>query len=65
MWAGPEPRIAPTRAHEQTHDVWKKPEPVFDRDDVNNLLFTMLDIRRELEHIRILLEEADGEEDDA
>jgi hypothetical protein len=43
--------------------VWKRPDPVFDREDVNTLLFGVLDVRRELERIRILLSEDDGEEE--
>jgi hypothetical protein len=54
----------PPAAH--THAVWRRPEPVIDREDVNNVLFTLMDIRQELERIRILLEEdADGREDDS
>ena len=48
----------------QTHLVWKRPGLVFDREDVNTLLFGAIDIRLELERIRILLsEEDDGEEE--
>jgi hypothetical protein len=39
-------------------------DPVFDRDDVNAVLAVLMDIRRELSDIRILLSEEDGEEEE-
>ena len=50
--------------------MWRKPETVLERVDVNAALEALWDIRRELARIRQLLEEDDGEarqedEDDA
>jgi hypothetical protein len=39
-------------------------EPTFDRDDVAAILGALFDIRAELQKIRRLLEEDDGEEEE-
>jgi hypothetical protein len=40
----------------------QKPEPAFDRADVDAVLAALIDIRRELAEIRILLSDGDEEE---
>jgi hypothetical protein len=43
------------------------PEPVLEREDVDAALAALIDLRRELETIRILLEEVfgDGQEEES
>ena len=41
----------------------KRPEPIFERADVDAVLGALLDIRRELTKIRNILQEDDGDEE--
>ena len=40
-------------------------EPPIEREDVNEIMWALGDIRRDVERIRILLEEDDDQEDEA
>jgi|KBSMisStandDraft_5_1062788.scaffolds.fasta_scaffold780129_3 hypothetical protein len=42
--------------------MWKKAEPIVEREDVDAALAALMDIRRELVRIRTMLEEDDDPE---
>ena len=42
--------------------MWRKPETVVEREDVDAVLAALIDIRRELIRIRTMLEEDDDAE---